>query len=151
MTKFAQSLVELADDLHSAAIHLLRQLRSEDRATGIGPAQLSALSVLVFGGAMSLKRLAAVEHVKPPTMVRIVQGLVGQGLVVSRPDRSDARKIEITATRRGRSMMQRARTRRIHALATLLSHRPESELRQLRQAVELLKSLPVTPPSPMRQ
>ena len=149
MPKFARSVVELADDLHSAVIHLLRQLRSDDRAAGIGPAQLSALSVLVFAGAMSLKRLAAIEQVRPPTMVRIVQGLVGQGLVVSRPDGSDARKIEITATRRGRAMMRRARTRRVRALATLLSRRPESELRQLRHAVELLKSLQVAPPPQM--
>src|SRR5262249_15974062 len=34
-----------ADRLHSAAIHLLRGLRRHDRESGIGPAQLSALSV----------------------------------------------------------------------------------------------------------
>src|SRR5262252_4934968 len=95
-------LLELADGLHSAAIHLLRQVRGEDRTSGIGPAQLSALSVLVFGGSMSLKRLAEIEQVKPPTMVRIVQGLVEQRLAVSRADKSDARKIQISATARGR-------------------------------------------------
>ncbi len=41
---------EIADRLHSAAIHLLRRVRVRDRESGIGPAQLSALSVLVFGG-----------------------------------------------------------------------------------------------------
>jgi len=76
MAKLSTDIVKLADELHSAAIHLLRQLRVEDRAAGIGPAQLSALSVLVFGGTMSLKRLAAIEQVKPPTMVRIVRGLI---------------------------------------------------------------------------
>jgi hypothetical protein len=40
----------VADQLHSAAIHLLRRLRRRDIETGVGPAQLSALSVLVFGG-----------------------------------------------------------------------------------------------------
>ncbi|MGH8722113.1 MAG: hypothetical protein ACREU4_09020, partial [Burkholderiales bacterium] len=39
-----------ADGLHSAAIHLLRSLRHEDSRLGIGPAGLSTLSVLVFGG-----------------------------------------------------------------------------------------------------
>ena len=42
---------ETADRLHSAAIHLLRRLRVRDRESGVGPAQLSALSVLVVGGA----------------------------------------------------------------------------------------------------
>ena len=47
-------LLETADRLHSAAIHLLRRLRVGDRESGIGPAQLSALSVLVFGGAQPI-------------------------------------------------------------------------------------------------
>ena len=131
----------LADKLHSAAIHLLRLVRTEDRTTGIGPAQLSALSVLVFGGNMSLRRLSAIEQVKPPTMVRIVRALMERQLAVSRADPSDARKISISATRRGRSLTQRARTRRVQALAAMLSQRTDVELAQLRQAVSILRSL----------
>jgi len=51
-------ILRVADRLHSASIHLLRRLRVRDRESGIGPAQLSALSVLVFGGAKSLAELA---------------------------------------------------------------------------------------------
>ena len=138
-----QETVGLADALHSAAIHLLRFVRIEDRATGMGPAQLSALSVLVFGSSMSLRRLADIEQVKPPTMVRIVQGLVQRQLAVSDADPSDARKISISATPRGRSLMLRARARRVQALAKLLTNKPESDLRQLQAAVEILNSLPV--------
>ena len=94
----SRDVLDLADGLHSAAIHLLRQVRVEDRASGIGPAQLSALSVLVFGGSMSLKRLAEIEQVKPPTMVRIVRGLGEQRLVRTRADKHDRRKIAIAAT-----------------------------------------------------
>ena len=134
-------IAPLADELHSAAIHLLRLVRTEDRATGVGPAQLSALSVLVFGGSMSLRRLAAIEQVQPPTMVRIVQGLVERQLAASRADPSDARKIRISATRRGRALMLRARKRRVQALADRLATRPGAELRQLRRAVGILQSL----------
>jgi DNA-binding MarR family transcriptional regulator len=141
MRESKPAIVPLADSLHSAAIHLLRLVRTEDRATGVGPAQLSALSVLVFGGSMSLRRLAAIEQVRPPTMVRIVQGLVERQLAASRSDPSDGRKIRISATRRGRSLMLRARTRRVQALAGMLAQRPEAELRQLRKAVDILKSL----------
>src|SRR6059058_738700 len=74
-------LLETADRLHSAAIHLLRRLRVGDRESGIGPAQLSALSVLVFGGPRSLGELADAEQVRPPTMSRIVSGLERAGLV----------------------------------------------------------------------
>ena len=41
---------EVADRLHSAAIHLLRYARKQDVLSREGPARLSALSVLVFGG-----------------------------------------------------------------------------------------------------
>ena len=54
--------IEVADRVHSAAIHLLRRLRVRDQESGIGPAQMSALSVLVFAGPRSLKELAAAEH-----------------------------------------------------------------------------------------
>src|SRR6476646_2226313 len=69
------SATEVADQLHSAAIHLLRRLRIRDRESGIGPAQLSALSVLVFGGPRSRGELADAEQVRPPTMSRIIAGL----------------------------------------------------------------------------
>ena len=100
---------------------------------------------------MSLRRLAAIEQVKPPTMVRIVQALVERQLAVSRADQSDARKISISATRRGRSIMLCARARRVQALAEMLARRPESELRQLREAVEILKSLTLAITGPGRK
>ncbi len=49
---------ELADRLHSAAIHLLRRLRREDDASGLPAPQLSALSVIVFGGPIAIGALA---------------------------------------------------------------------------------------------
>ncbi len=75
----------VADRLHSAAIHLLRRVRKQDVATGEGPARLSALSVLVFGGPKTLGELAAAEQVKPPTMSRIVAGLARSRLIEITP------------------------------------------------------------------
>lgn len=79
-TSRASGVFATAMRLHSAAIHLLRAVRSKDRASGIGPAQLSALSVLVFGGEKSLRELAEAEQVRPPTMTRIAAGLERAGL-----------------------------------------------------------------------
>ena len=67
------SRMEAAELLHSAAIRLLRMVRTEDAQAGIGPAQLSALSVLVFGGAKTVTELAKLEQVRTPTMSRIVR------------------------------------------------------------------------------
>ena len=44
----------IADRLHSAAIHLLRRLRREDATSGLSAPRLSALSVIVFGGPLTL-------------------------------------------------------------------------------------------------
>jgi|SRR5690349_15673434 DNA-binding MarR family transcriptional regulator len=141
MKKVGKDAIELADALHSAAIHLLRRVRSEDRESGIGPAQLSALSVLVFGGRMSLGDLAAAEQVQPPTMVRVVQALVEGGLVAAKPDETDRRKLVISATARGRKLMMRARERRVQALAELISQVGEQEQDRLREAVVVLREL----------
>ena len=137
----SSDLIELADALHSAAIHLLRQVRAEDRASGIGPAQLSALSVLVFGGSMSLKKLAAIEQVKPPTMVRIVQALLEQRMVVRRTDPDDARKLQISATARGQALMHKARQKRVQALARMLQGTTKAEQQNLAAAVKFLRGL----------
>src|SRR6266550_1701350 len=91
-------VLTVADRLHSAAIHLLRRVRKQDTATGEGPARLSALSVLVFGGPKTLKELAAAEQVKPPTMSRIVSGLARSCLVEITEDPEDARRLRIVAT-----------------------------------------------------
>jgi DNA-binding MarR family transcriptional regulator len=147
MEKSDQELLDLADGLHSAGIHLLRQVRVEDRASGIGPAQLSALSVLVFGGSRSLKQLAEIEQVKPPTMVRIVRGLVEQRLARTRVDKEDGRKLDIAATPRGRSLMMQARKRRVEALARALSTMSANEREELRAAVTVLKKVRVPPAS----
>ena len=75
------SKLETAEVLHSAAIRVLRMVRTEDAQAGIGPAQLSALSVLVFVGAKTVSELATLEQVRPPTMSRIVEGLAQKKLV----------------------------------------------------------------------
>src|SRR5258707_10580908 len=96
---------ETADRLHSAAIHLLRRLRVRDRESGVGPAQLSALSVLVFGGPRSLGELADAEQVRPPTMSRIVVGLEQAGLL-RRKKTEDKRRMLLGAAGKGHKILQ---------------------------------------------
>jgi DNA-binding MarR family transcriptional regulator len=91
----------VADRLHSTAIHLLRRVRKQDVASGEGPARLSALSVLVFGGAKTLGELAGAEQVKPPTMSRIVAGLARSKLVQITADPQDGRRMSIRPTPKG--------------------------------------------------
>ena len=131
----------VADRLHSAAIHLLRGVRARDREMGIGPAQASALSVLVFRGPRSLGELALAERVRPPTMSRIVTGLVRAGMVRRRTAGEDKRRLRLEATRKGARVMQEGRRRRVATLALALHGLPEKELRQLGEVAELMERL----------
>ena len=130
-----------ADALHSAAIHLLRRIRKEDDRTGISPGRLSALSVLVFAGPMRLTDLARAEHVKPPTMTRIVAALETDRLAQRTSDSTDGRSMQIQATARGTRLMREGRRRRIVKLAEALSVMSEDELAVLRRAAAIIERL----------
>jgi DNA-binding MarR family transcriptional regulator len=132
---------ELADRLHSAAIHLLRRLRREDAASGLSAPRLSALSVIVFAGPVTLGQLAAAEQVRPPTMTRLVNGLVADGLVVRRADPTDGRVVWLHATPEGRRILRAGRARRVAALTKELHALNEGDLQVLARAVTLLERL----------
>jgi DNA-binding MarR family transcriptional regulator len=137
----SRETIAAADRLHSAAVHLLRRVRLQDVASGIGPAQLSALSVLVFAGPRTLGALAAAEQVKPPTMSRIVAALKRGRLVKISQDSRDARRMHIQATGKGTRLLQQGRQRRIDYLADHLNSLTPSELAQLTAAADILERL----------
>jgi DNA-binding MarR family transcriptional regulator len=133
----------VADRLHSAAVHLLRQLRQRDAElqAPVGPAGLSALSVLVFGGPQTVGQLARAEGVKRPTMSRLVATLERDGMVARDSDPNDGRAVRVRATDIGRGVMHRGREARVLALARLLDTLPPAEVAQLGRAAESIESL----------
>jgi DNA-binding MarR family transcriptional regulator len=131
----------LADQLHSSAIHLLRQLRKEDDASGLSAPRLSALSVVVFAGPLTLGRLAAAEQVKPPTMTRIVTGLEKSGLVQRIGDARDRRLTRIQATAKGRIVLAEGRARRVQKLAGAVGRLRSPELADLARGVQLVEEI----------
>jgi DNA-binding MarR family transcriptional regulator len=131
----------VADRLHSAAIHLLRRLRVEDEALGISAPRLSVLSVLVFAGPKRIGELARVEQVEPPTISRLVDGLVRDGLAVREPDPDDARAVRVRATPTGARTLRRGRARRVETLQTRLATLSPAELATLGEGVEVLERI----------
>lgn len=131
----------LAEGLHSAVLRLLRGLRSTDRESGVGPAQLSALSVLVMGGARTLNDLARIEDVRAPTMTRVVQGLERAGLATRRRDAQDARRVWIRASAKGQRLLHAARGRRVDELGTLLANLSARDRATLRRASQILEGM----------
>ena len=138
-TREAGALRGTAERLHSAALRLLRDLAREDQASGVGPAQLSALSVLVFSGSRTLGELATAEQVAPPTMTRIATGLEESGLISRRRDGGDRRVVHVRATARGRRVLLAARDRRLARLEKRIAGLSKADLRTLDRAATILR------------
>ena len=137
----ADKTADLADRLHSAAIHLLRRLRREDDASGLPAPQLSAMSVIVFGGPITLGALASAEQVRPPTITKLVAALEEQGLVERETDPADRRVVRVKATTRGARLLYDGRRRRVASLAESLSRLPAVDRAALASAVPLLEKV----------
>jgi DNA-binding MarR family transcriptional regulator len=135
----------VADRLHSVAIHLLRRVRRVDEATGLTAAKLSALSVVVFGGPISLRALAAAEQVRPPSMTRTVRELEADGLIARGSDESDRRVTRICATPKGKRLLLQGRGARIGLLAEWLRGLDRVELGVLEQASTILERVLAMP------
>ena len=131
---------DAANGIHSAAIHLLRRVREvDDEAMGLTAARAAALSVLVFGGARSLRELAAAERVTPATMSKLVTAMEAEGLARRYPDVNDARSIRIEATAKARRILERGRSRRLDLLTGLLAEATGAEIDAVRTAAKVLE------------
>lgn len=127
---------DVAERIHSAAIRLLRYVRKADLAAGISAPQLSALSVLVFNGPQTMTQLAVAEQVRLPTMSKLVAELESRGLVVRSTDPSDRRVSRVFPTRKGRSLLEESRKRRLARLVDALGRLSKPQLATLAAAVD---------------
>ena len=85
--------------------------------------------------------LAAAEQVRPPTISRLVKDLERQGLVSRKSDPGDERVQRVSATAKGRRLLNEGRRRRVSKLAAGLARLSAKERRQLLRSAELLERL----------
>ncbi len=130
-----------AEPLHRGALQLLRILRREDAASGVSPARLSALSVLVFGGPSTLGALATAEGVSAPTMSRLVTELERDGWIVREADPVDARAARLVPSAAARRLLRSGRARRLDALSTGLRALTRADQRAIGDALPALERL----------
>lgn len=129
----------ISEPLHRCAIHLLRQLSAVDEQSGLSRARLSALSVIVFAGPLTLGELAKAEQVSAPTMSKLVQALKDDGLVTFKPSPLDSRQKIIQANKKGKSVMLKARDARLSLLDKKLQSLPKTQQQILQKAVVCLE------------
>jgi DNA-binding MarR family transcriptional regulator len=132
---------ELASRLAGLSTVLQRHLARTDTGEGLTRARLSALGLLVMGGPRTLGELAAAEHVRPPTMTRLVHAMEADGLVARQPNPDDGRSVVIRATPHGEAQLDAGRRRQIAPLAESISDLDRSERAQLDGATDLLGRL----------
>src|SRR5919197_3745274 len=131
---------EVADRLHSAAIHLLRRVRRSDPLTGVSAAQLSALSVLM-GGPRTLGEMAAAEQVRPPTMSTLVAEMERLRLVRRSSDPADARIVRLEMTAKGRRVLAKGREMRIADIERRVRRLRPEQVASVREAVSIIESM----------
>ena len=136
---------DVANRLHSAAIHLLRRARRVDTVSQLPAPQLSALSVVVYGGPVTLGALAAAEQVRPPTMTRLIAAMEGAGLIERVPDETDRRVVRIRSTAKGRRVLEAGRDRRIAVIAEALATLPGTEVQSIAKALDAIEKIAGTP------
>ncbi len=108
--KSSEGIAEQARRLHEVASELLKAYQFRDRneicCHGVSVAQCYALEALGEAGTLAMGELARLQRVSVSTMTRVVDGLVGRGLVRRWLDSEDRRVIRVRLTEQGRALLE---------------------------------------------
>lgn len=140
---------ELVLGLQLVLGRLVRQLRRANPGQ-VSVSGMSALSTLAnAGGALGLRSsdLAAAENVSAPTMTRVVDHLVTQGLAQRSANPDDGRSSLVQLTSQGRGVLEAVRDDRGRYLLARVATLDASQLRILNEALPVLAFL-AEPPVP---
>jgi DNA-binding MarR family transcriptional regulator len=130
----------MASRLRLSATRLARRLRQQ-ADTGLSPSQLAALSSIVGHGPVTLRALADLEQVAPPTITRVVTRLEEQGLVRREPVPGDRRGVQATATPDGIALLEASRHRKTAWLAARLELLDPADRARLDAALDVLDAI----------
>ena len=137
----SSKLLSIANALHSLSIHLLRRAREADKQTDLSPERLSLLSILTYAGPQTINRLAEMEQVSAPAISRTVTALENASLTARKRDDNDARIVVVSATAKGKRLVEEGRRRRLDLVANELSRLPQKDLDTLSRVASILEKL----------
>jgi DNA-binding MarR family transcriptional regulator len=121
-------------------MRLSRRLR-QHAPGGITPSQLSALTTIVVQGRITLSQLAVAERVQPPSITRVVDVLVTEGLATRTQSEEDRRVAWVEPTATGGDLVEAVRRQRDAYLAQRLSTLSRDDVAVLARAAALLEQL----------
>ena len=99
------SSAQVCDDLVVLIKHVKRTLAVVGEEYGLTPAQLSVLTYIQHGGAVTMGGAASNMHCDASNITGIIDRLVAQGLVTRRESKSDRRAKLLELTTKGAEMM----------------------------------------------
>jgi DNA-binding MarR family transcriptional regulator len=132
---------QLTVRLRDAITRLNRRLRQERPVGDLTMTQLSALTSLRLGGALTPRELADLERVQPPTMTKIVSKLEERGLVKRSPHPTDGRQVLLAPTEQGLDMLSFYEKARDEWLAARLAELTPDERATVARAASILEAL----------
>lgn len=144
--------VELATRLLQSVLGLSRQLRLTRGSTALSAAKLLVLGMLRDDGSATAAGLAAVLHIQPQSLTRLLAGLQADGLISRQRDPADGRQSLIRLTSAGaQALAADLRERRQHLLDAMQRALTPAERHVLDVAGDLMNQvaaeiLPVASP-----
>jgi DNA-binding MarR family transcriptional regulator len=142
LTADNESLDEITDALLTASRLLVamsaRSIASVDETITIP--QFRTLVILSNHGPLNLATLARLLEVQPSTTGRMVDRLVGAGLIERKPHPRSRRELVAELTARGRRVVGRVTARRRNEIASVVQRMPQRERRGLVSALNAFTS-----------
>lgn len=132
---------ELTERLRDAITRLNRRLRQERPVGDLTVTQLSALTSLRIGGALTPRELSEAERVQPPTMTKIVAKLEDRGLISRAPHPTDGRQVLLSPSDAGLAVLDDYQRVRDEWLAGKLAGLTPVERDTVARAAALLERL----------
>lgn len=131
----------LAAELRFALNRMNRRLRQQATGDDLTVSQLSVLAILNREGAVTAGELAAKEHVRPPSMTRVIAALEASGLIARGENPDDGRQVLVSLTAAGQDRVLREIAARERWLAQQLQALSLDDRALLRQAAAILNNL----------
>jgi DNA-binding MarR family transcriptional regulator len=134
----------IAVELGLAMTRLRARLRLESgmSATGWSISQVSTLARVIKKGPLTASAIAQAEHVRPQSVAETLTALRADGLITSEQDPADGRKTLISATAKGKQLVQSVSASREAWLAKAIEAVVDpAERRALSTAISLLNRL----------
>ncbi|MER5776328.1 MarR family transcriptional regulator [Streptomyces sp. NPDC002039] len=132
---------DTAEELQLALGLLVRQMRAA-AGGGISLSQMSVLKRLDRLGPQTASELARAEKIRPQSVIATVNSLQAEGLVVRTPHPTDGRRLPISLTPEGRTLVSERREAGHGRLAELIAERlSPAEQRMVADVVPLLRRL----------